>query len=160
MKRRGNCRDVRLNWVFYNNSQGNVIDIDNISLVDSNNKNLLSNGDFSDGTDYWFFTIDNHQALNIDNFWVHLLFDLGWFGTTAFIILLIYACYRQLKALSKGDYYAAILLSSISGFVIVGTVGSPFEAPRLSLLFFLIVFFALSENKKLPLRKRTPEFVK
>ncbi|WP_431064334.1 VanZ family protein [Methylotuvimicrobium sp.] len=144
----------------YNNSQGNVIDIDNISLIDSNNKNLLSNGDFSEGMDYWFFTIDNHQALNIDNFWVHLLFDLGWFGTTAFIILLIYACYRQLKALSKGDYYAAILLSSFSGFVVVGTVGSPFEAPRLSLLFFLIVFFALSENKKLPLRKRTPEFVK
>ena len=144
----------------YNNSQGNVIDIDNISLTDSSDKNLLRNGDFSEGTDYWFFTIDNHQALNIDNFWVHLLFDLGWLGAASFMILLIYVCYRQIKALRKGDYYAAILLASVTGFVIVGTVGSPFESPRLSLLFFLIVFFALSENKKVPLRKRRQKFVK
>jgi hypothetical protein len=39
--------------------------------------------------------------------------------------------------------FMAILLSSLGGFMVVGLVDSPFDAPRLTLLFFLLLFFAL-----------------
>lgn len=151
-------RPVKLG--LYNNSRGKVIDIDNISLIDTEGNNLLKNGDFSEGIDHWFFTIDNHQAFNIDNFWVHVLFDQGWMGIAMFIVLLMYVYYRQLKALRKGDIYAPVLLASVTGFIVIGIVGSPFEAPRLSLLFLLTIFIALSENKKPILRKRSQTLVK
>jgi len=138
----------------YNRNKSEVIDIDNISLTDSAGNNLLSNGDFSEGTDFWFFTIDNHQALNIDNFWVHVFFDQGWIGAATLLLLLVFVLYRLIKRLKKGDYFAVILLTSVLGFFIIGTVGSPFEAPKLGLLYFLIVFLSLSEDSKNQRRKR------
>ncbi len=39
----------------------------------------------------------------------------------------------------SGDQFAATLLASVTGFLAVGLVGSPFEAPRLTTLFFTLL---------------------
>jgi hypothetical protein len=50
--------------------------------------------------------------------------------------------------LTQQNAFAAILLSSFSGFMVVGFVDSPFDAPRLTLLFFLLLFFALMRTPR------------
>lgn len=130
-----------------------VIEVDNLSLIDENNRNLLNNGDFSNGSDYWYFATDQHKPWHIFNIWFHVLFDMGWLGLVSFILLLVYVYYRLVNSLQH-DEYAPILLASFTGFLIVGFVDSPFDAPRLAFLFSMLVIFAIFGTKRLqkPLR--------
>ncbi|MDO8844320.1 MAG: VanZ family protein [Methylicorpusculum sp.] len=135
-------RPVKL--TFYNgNGRGKLLDVDNIQLLNPSETNILANGDFNEGRDFWFFAAEKHNPWHIFNFWVHLIFDQGWLGVCAFILLFINAIYKCYQQLSRQNVFAAILLSSFTGFMVVGFVDSPFDAPRLTLLFFLMLFFAL-----------------
>ncbi|TAK65173.1 VanZ family protein [Methylobacter sp.] len=128
----------------YNGTANTVVDIDNVSLTDTTGKNLIANGDFTQDMDFWFFSTDNHLPWHIKNLPVHALFDQGWLGAIAFFSLFIKAivnCCRHI--IKRQNAFMAILLSSFSGFMVVGLVDSPFDAPRLTLLFFLMIFFAL-----------------
>jgi len=129
---------------FYNgNGTGKLVDVDNVQLLDTTGTNVLANGDFTQGSDFWFFAAEKHNPWHIFNFWVHLLFDQGWLGVSAFFLLFANAIYNCCRRLPGQNVFAAILLSSFSGFMAVGFVDSPFDAPRLTLLFFLLLFFAL-----------------
>jgi hypothetical protein len=44
------------------------------------------------------------------------------------------------------DNVNTVLLSALAGFFIVGLSASPFDAPRVTMLFFLMVFIALREQ--------------
>lgn len=134
-------RPVQL--ALYNgNGPGKVVDVDNLRLIEASGKNLIANGDFSAGTDFWFFSTEKHHPWHILNLWVHILFDQGWLGLLAFALLLMKA-FLNLFRHGYPDPFSVILLASITGFLVVGIVDSPFDAPRLSLLFFLILLFAL-----------------
>lgn len=124
-----------------------IVEVDNLSLLDAKGKNLIANGDFSAGTDRWYFSTEKHNPWHIFNIWVHVLFDMGWFGLSAFVLLMAYVYYRLLKSL-RHDMYAPVLLSSFTGFLIIGYVDSPFDAPRLSFLFFMLVIFAIFGCKR------------
>ncbi len=129
---------------FYNgNGTGKLLDVDNVQLFDAAGTNVLKNGDFTQSSDHWFFSAEKHNPWHIFNFWVHLLFDQGWLGASAFFLLFAKGIYSLCRQLPGQDVFAAILLSSFSGFMVVGFVDSPFDAPRLTLLFFLLLFFAL-----------------
>ena len=129
---------------FYNgNGRGKVLDIAHVQLLDAGGVNVLANGDFSQGTDFWLFAAEKHNPWHIFNFWVHLLFDQGWLGLCAFLLLFANAIYSCCRRLIRKDVFAAMLLSSFSGFMVVGFVDSPFDAPRLTLLFFLLLFLGL-----------------
>ena len=56
---------------------------------------------------------------------------------------------RLIKLIRQGEKIAVVLLASISGFLGVGLVGSLFDVPQLSLLFYLLLFSAalLRHNK-------------
>ena len=129
---------------FYNgNGTGQLLDVDNVQLLDTTGINVLTNGDFTQGSDHWLFSAEKHNPWHVFNFWVHLLFDQGWLGAIAFFLLLAKGIYTLCRQLPRQNIFAAILLSSFSGFMVVGFVDSPFDAPRLTLLFFLLLFFAL-----------------
>jgi hypothetical protein len=128
---------------------GKTLDVDNLRLTDAAGNNLIANGDFSNGMDHWFFDTDQHSPWHIFNFWVDMLFHMGWLGVGAFACVLLQAL-NCLRLKLKNHAFAAIQLASFSGFFIVGFVDSPFDAPRLSLLFTLMLFLALSQEKPLP----------
>lgn len=128
-----------------NTNNARVIDIDNVSLLDTSGDNLLANGDFEQGTDFWFVNTDDHQSGNIDNLWVQLLFEQGWLGIIAFVMLMIRTILKLCTTLSY-DNIAVVLLSSLAGFFIVALTTSPFDSPRVATLFFLLVFVALREQ--------------
>lgn len=129
---------------FYNgNGTGKLLDVDNVQLIDASGTNRVANGDFTQGSDFWLFAAEKHNPWHIFNFWVHLLFDQGWLGLSLFFLLFANAIYTLCRQLPQQNVFAAILLSSFSGFMVVGFVDSPFDAPRLTLLFFLLLFVAL-----------------
>ena len=134
---------------FYNgNGLGKLVDVDNVQLLDETGTNVLVNGDFKKGSDFWFFATEKHNPWHIFNFWIHLLFDLGWLGSIAFSLLFAKALYTLCRRLLRADIFACVLLSSFSGFMVVGFVDSPFDAPRLTLLFFLLLFIALMRRPR------------
>jgi len=135
-------RPVQLS--FYNaNGVGQTIDITHVQLLDPDGVNLIENGDFSHSTDFWLFATEKHNPWHIFNLWVHLLFDQGWLGLSAFILLFALAIYRCCLLLPKQTMFSSILLAAFSGFLVVAWVDSPFDAPRLTLLFFLLLYLAL-----------------
>jgi len=133
-------RPIKL--ALYNGKKNTIIDIKNIMLVDTSNTNLIQNGDFSEGLDHWFFSTDNHLPWHSKNIWIQILFDQGWVGIFIFAGLLIYSVSQQIQLLKQENSYSAVLLTSLTGFLIVGVVASPFDAPRITLLFFLTLFIS------------------
>lgn len=141
-------RPVQL--AFYNgNGSGKLLDVDNVQLINASGTKLLRNGDFTEGSDFWFFATEKHNPWHIFNFWVHLLFDLGWLGASVFFMLFANALYKLCRKLPRQSIFAPVLLASFSGFMVVGFVDSPFDAPRLTLLFFLLLFFALMRTPRI-----------
>lgn len=128
---------------------GQVIEIDDVSLTatDTPGNHLIVNGDFSVGIDHWYFSTEKHNPWHIFNIWVHVLFDMGWMGLLTFVLLVVYVYYRLVKAL-KSDVYAPMLMASFTGFLVVGVVDSPFDAPRLSFLFSVLLIFAIFGCKR------------
>ena len=124
-----------------------LVAVDNLSLFDENGRNLISNGDFSMGADQWLFSTEKHNPWHVFNIWVQVLFDMGWLGLCSFVCLIGYLYYHLYKSLKK-DIYSPILLSSFTGFLVVGYVDSPFDAPRLTFLFFMLVIFAIFGCKR------------
>ena len=134
-------RPVKLS--LYNGVGQTILDIKNIKLIDKSGINLIRNGDFSNGLDQWFFSTDNHLPWHIKNVFIQILFEQGWLGEVAFISFLIYVIVYNLRQAQNKKIFNAVILSSISGFITVGMVDSPFDEPRLTLLFFLILFSSI-----------------
>ncbi|RMF07751.1 MAG: hypothetical protein D6763_11545 [Alphaproteobacteria bacterium] len=130
-------------FTLYYPTRSTRLDITDIRLLDPEGHNRLDNGDFSRGLDFWYFTVDDHLPWHVKNLFVAVWFDLGLVGLVLFVALLGVVILRLLAQVLAGERYSAVLLSSLSGFLVVGIVGSLFDAPRLTLLFFLIVFTAL-----------------
>ena len=130
--------------------------IDNLSVVDGEGRELLRNGDFSEGPAYWFFTSDRHHLpWHMKNLWLNYLFDQGWLGILAFSLALGGAAGRVLFGRARRHPLAPYLLASLVGFAVVGLFDSLVDVPRLSFLFFLLVFAGLFLDPPPDLNSRT-----
>ena len=127
----------------HNPEKNSSVDIDNIRLIDQAGVDIMANGDFSQGQARWFFTVDDHMSWHIKNMWINILFEQGWCGLALMTILIIYTLKKLGKAAWSGSALPLIILSSLSGFLVVGLSDSLFDAPRLTLLFWMLVFFSL-----------------
>ncbi len=137
--------------------QGSVVDIDNLRLLDSRGNNLLGNGGFSMGGDYWFFKTHSHLPWHIKNFWVHLLFEQGWVGLLLFTSLILFALARLGRMAWRGQPLAWVWLASLLGMLTVGMFDSLVDTPRLATL--LVAFSLLGAGHDWtdpgrPLRRR------
>ena len=126
----------------YNETEGTRVDVDDVQLVDDAGRTLIQNGDFSLGGDYWFFKTHSHLPWHIKNLWVEVLFEQGWFGLFAFVLLIAAVASQLARALWRGDRLAGVLFASTGGFLTVGLFGSLFDTPRIATLFFLLVVLA------------------
>ncbi|MGK2951977.1 MAG: O-antigen ligase family protein [Thiobacillus sp.] len=146
-------RPVKLSM--FNQDKTVLIDVDNVSLLDDAGRNLVRNGDFSEGMQRWFFSTDSHLAWHVKNLFIHVLFEQGWIGLAAFILLLAAAGLTLLRRAGH-DAMALTLLISLTSFLIVGVVDSLIDEPRLDFLFFWLLAIALiSGGKVLPRRRRS-----
>lgn len=122
---------------------GTVVDVDNVALLDlAERRNLVQNGDFSRGHDRWFFSTDSHLPWHVKNLAVQVFFEQGGLGLLAIGLAVIFGLARLCQNVARGDLFSGVLLASLAGFLVVGLFDSLFDAPRLTLLFFLLLFAA------------------
>ena len=116
------------------------IDIDNIELINGNGENILANGDFEQGKDYWYFSADNHLLWHTKNIVVNLFHDFGIIGLACISALTLLCLSKNFSLILLGNKPAIVLFVSIMGFVGIGTVCSIFDVPQLSFLFYFVLF--------------------
>lgn len=133
-------RPVKLSM--FNQDAKTLIDVDNVALLDAHGNDLIRNGDFSRGMQRWFFSTDSHLAWHVKNLFVHVLFEQGWIGLAAFLLLLAATLTNLLQRAAR-DALAVTLLVAIVAFLVVGLVDSLIDEPRLDFLFFWLLSIAL-----------------
>lgn len=136
-----------IEFAIYNGNKDIIIDVDNIILTDSDGNNVIKNGDFTHGKDYWFFSIENHLAWHIFNVWVNLFFELGILGLLVFTAFILFVLIHQIKDILKKNMFSLILFSSFCGFFVVGLVGSLLDSPRILFLFYFISFLSICYSR-------------
>jgi hypothetical protein len=124
---------------------GPMVDVDNLSLREvGSGAELLRNGAFSNANDYWFFSSDrNHLPWHVKNFVVNTFFEQGWLGVAAMSLLLLYLFADLAMRGLHGEDAAGISLAALAGFLMVGLFDSLFDVPRLTFVFFMVVFAAV-----------------
>jgi hypothetical protein len=141
----GAARLVKL--AVFSEAEGSNIEFDEVSLKDDAGRELLRNGNFGKGMDYWFFSNDEHRPWHLENTWLQLAFEQGVFGLSAFGALLLCAAAALWRRLRAGDQFAVALAASLAAFLPLSLLDSVFDFPRMSLLAFLILLSALTQPK-------------
>lgn len=143
----------------YNPVHGTTVDIDTVSIAAETGpaagQQLLVNGDFEAGTDRWFYAADNLAIWRIENMWLMTLFEQGWLGLVGLALVVVAALLALVRRIAGGlpeeAGAAAVLLASLSGFLVVGLAHGLLDAPRLATLFYLLLILALCLARPAPL---------
>ena len=121
-------------------SNGGAVDIRDVSLLGPDGRNLLANGDFTDGTARWISISDSyHWPWHIENLALNVLFDQGIMGLAIFAVLVSLALWRVAFGAARRHPVAPFLAASLVGFIFVGVFASVFDFPRLAFLFYLLL---------------------
>ena len=128
---------VPLSLGLVNTGQHSLLEIESVTLRNSNGKQLIRNHEFSHGTHHWFFTADNHLAWHVENLFIYFWFELGIIGLLIFLALLSQLLLAALGSYKSGQAEDIILFGGVCGLVFIGLFNSPFDFPRILLLFGL-----------------------
>jgi hypothetical protein len=128
--------------------EGSGLDVDDLSLRDADGRELLRNGGFGAGTDFWFFAGDNHLPWHLENTWLQIGFEQGAFGLAGFALLVLSAVAALWRRLRAGDPFAPVLAAALAAFLPLSLLDSLFDFPRISLIVYLLLFCALLDDKK------------
>jgi hypothetical protein len=120
-----------------------IVDVDNVRLLNESGHDLLANADFSQGGAHWYFSADDHLPWHIFNLWVQILFEQGWTGVIALALAVLISLKRAALGTWRGDLFSATLLAALGGFLVIGLTESLFDGPRVTTLFFLLLFLGL-----------------
>jgi len=118
------------------------VDVDNVSLRTPGGAELLRNGDFSAGLDRWLFAANDFWPWHIDNLLLHVGFEQGIAGVLVLLAVLGIAAGRLWLA-PRDDGLQAAFLAAIAGLVAMGALNSVINAPRLALVFWLLLLASL-----------------
>lgn len=124
----------------FSNASRSRVDVDNVRLLSAEGHQLSHNGDFERHLDRWFFSVDEHMAWHIKSMPVAILFDLGWLGILTFASLLLLGIRRTSRQALAGDSLAGASLASLAGVLVITTMGTVIDAPRLLLLLLLLTW--------------------
>jgi O-antigen ligase len=115
-----------------------------VRLLDPQQHDLIRNGEFTRGTDRWYFTSDDHRAWRIFNQYLMIWFEQGALGLISFICLCAAALLSLWRTISAGNRAAAPFAAAIVAYLCCGVFDFLLEAPRLSTLFYLFCFVGLA----------------
>ena len=132
-------RPVKL--ALYYTTPKSTIDVDNVRLIDGDCIDLVSNGDFSNGFDHWFYSADSHLQWHIKSLFYGVLFDHGWLGLASLGGLLLLALARSARNALRGDVGASAALAATISFLVVGVFDTLVDSPRFLLLLLLLIWF-------------------
>ncbi len=126
-------------------SEQSLLDLRSIALVDGSGRELLANGNFTNGMAQWFFSSDRlHLPWHIKNIFMNVLFDQGVLGLGLFVLLLLAAFWRLTLGRARHAPLAPALAASLAGFIVVGLFDSLLDVPRVAQLFYLLLMISLA----------------
>ena len=121
------------------------VEVDNLSLIDASGRNLLRNGDFSNGLAQWFFTSDrNHLPWHAKSLALHVWIEQGLIGLALLGVLVVSALWRLSSGRAKDHPLAPAIAGALVAFLVVGAFDSLLNVPRVALLFYFFVLLALA----------------
>ncbi|MCC6198357.1 MAG: hypothetical protein IT518_28230 [Burkholderiales bacterium] len=122
-----------------------AVEIGRVSLTRRDGTEVLANGDFSQGMAHWFFTSDRyHLPWHFKSLLGNVLFEQGWLGLAAFLVLIAFALGRLALGRASAHPLAPFLAAALAGFLVVGGFDSLLDAPRVAFLFYVLLLVALS----------------
>ncbi|WP_219118187.1 hypothetical protein [Janthinobacterium sp. UMAB-56] len=125
-------------------ADSSIVEVDNLSLLAPGGEQLIANGRFTQGNNYWFFSSDHHHLpWHIKSLALHLLVETGWCGALSMLALLAIAAQRLLRQARQGDLGALACAAALLGFLVVGLFDSLLDVPRIALLCYLMLLCAL-----------------
>jgi hypothetical protein len=126
-------------------SVGGRAEILSLRLTDADGRELLRNGDFRDGTQWWFFSSDrSHLAYHAKNLWLQVFLEQGFPGLIAIVVAGVLALSWLGVGPGSRHPLAPPIAIGLVGFGVVATFDSVVDAPRLATLCLLMMGIALS----------------
>ena len=124
--------------------QAEFVEIDELSLIDGSGRELLVNGDFSQGMARWFFA-PRHYFLpwHVDSLYLEMLLDQGVLGLCLLLALLALAIVNLLQSPRHEHELAPYLLAALLACMTAGLFVSVLDMPRVAFLFYLLLCCAL-----------------
>jgi O-antigen ligase len=129
---------------FVNPVSGTSIDIGHMRMLDPQGRDVLDNGDFSRGTERWYFTDDEHRIWRIENQYLMSLFEGGALALVALLLLVGTALAGTVRAVGRGDRMGAAVMGSLAAFLCSCAFDDLLGVPRLATLFYLVAFNGLT----------------
>jgi hypothetical protein len=123
-----------------------TLDITNVQLSTALGDQLLINGDFAKGMDHWFFATDVDPPWHLHSLPVAVLFDQGWLGVAAWLVVGLLALGSGAALLWRGQAQVPAALAALAGFAVSGTLNTLVDAPRF--LWLLLVLLWLAAARK------------
>jgi hypothetical protein len=137
-------------------AHGAVAEVDNLKLLDSTGRNLLSNGEFDRDLSQWFFTSDrHHMPWHIKSMFMHVFFDQGVVGLLLWLALSAGALWRVSIGNARQHSLSPAIAGALLGFAVVGLFDSLLDVPRLATLYYLLVLVGLVLRPPAPHRGET-----
>ena len=122
-------------------AEGEAIDIDNISLrLPGADEYLTRNGSFEQGMSHWFFATDLDPPWHIHSLPVALLFDLGWLGLAATLVMMGVAVAGGVRAMRHGRIEGIAALAGLSAFLVSGSLNTLIDEPRFLWLWLVLAW--------------------
>ncbi len=126
-------------------SVGGRAEILSLRLTDADGRELLRNGDFRDGAQWWFFSSDrSHLAYHAKNLWLQVFLEQGVPALLAIAVAGVLALSWLLVGPGSRHPLAPPIATGLIGFGVVATFDSVIDAPRLAILCLLMLGIALS----------------
>lgn len=113
-----------------------MVFVDDLRLTDAEGRELLRNGGFDAGSDYWFIKTHEHLSWHVKQLALQIYFEQGLVGLTLFTVLTLMTFAHLWRGVLFGDGLTLAVLAGLAGFLAIGLVGSLFDAPRLTLMYF------------------------
>lgn len=121
-----------------------VVEFDHLTLTDGRGQEYLANGDFRELGRHWYFTTDHLWPWRVENQWLEIYFDQGGLGVLAFVWLTLAALVILLRRAVRGDPVALGAAAALAGALAIGLFGTLFFAPRIALLFYLVLLLGVA----------------
>lgn len=121
---------------------GRAVVVDDLRL-DAGGHQWLENGNFSAGLARWFLDgMRYFQPWHIDNAWLEALLDGGLLLAGTLAVLWAATLWRVVFGPARYHVLAPILAAALSGYFAIGMFASQLDAPRVSFLYFVLLFSA------------------
>jgi hypothetical protein len=119
------------------------VDIADVQMIGPDRRNVVVNGDFTNGTARWFFTSDFHRLWRILDSPLSVWFEGGMLGVISLSLLPLSAFGGALDAIRHGEPLGAPIAGAMVGITLCALFDNVFEATRMALLFDLVAMLGL-----------------